>query len=153
MARGFKRTFRRLCRRQRQGYVQKGFALFDLAADAVNTDKAFKDAREPFYALNKLENDHPLPLIYFYRSFAEIGLESTQNAIDGLEWAAQLAPFDLGLRMTVAQVQMRQGRYKAARFNLTPVAYNPHGGGSAGRARALLASIEGQPDLASEPAQ
>lgn len=127
-------------------YVQKGFALFELAADEVNTETAYREARDPFLDLNQLENDHPLPLIYFFRSFAEMGREPTKNAIAGLEWAARLAPFDLGLRMTVAQMQMRKGRYKAARFNLTPVAYNPHGGGLAEHAKSLLTSIEGKAD-------
>ncbi|MDG2003246.1 MAG: hypothetical protein P8J20_07935, partial [Novosphingobium sp.] len=129
-------------------YVQKGFSLFRLAEDAEDTEAAFKLAREPFLALNQLENDHPLPLIYFYRSFIEIGREPTQIAKEGLAWAAQLAPFDLGLRMNVAQMQMRDGNYDAARKNLVPVAYNPHGGGHAEMAKALLLSIEGKADEA-----
>jgi tetratricopeptide (TPR) repeat protein len=131
---------------QVNAYVQKGYALFELAADAENPESAFVKAREPFLDLNRLEPDHPLPLIYFYRSFAEIGREPTENAKAGLERAAELAPFDLGLRMSVAQMQIREGRYKAARYNLTPIAHNPHGGGAAEAAKALLASIEGKAD-------
>jgi tetratricopeptide (TPR) repeat protein len=123
-------------------YVQKGYALFELATDAADSDAAYKKAREPFLDLNQIENDHPIPLIYYYRSFIEMGLEPTRNAKDGLEWAAKLAPFDLGLRMNVAQMLIRDGNYRAARLHLVPIAYNPHGGSAAESARAILASIE-----------
>jgi len=131
---------------QVNAYVQKGLALFALAEDAKDPEAAFKDAREPFLDLNALENDHPLPLIYYYRSFAEMGRQPSEIAKAGLERAAELAPFDLGLRMNVAHMQMQEGHYRAARFNLTPVAYNPHGGEGAEAAKALLASIAGKAD-------
>jgi len=138
---------------QVNAYVQKGFSLFELAVQDVDLEAGYKKARQPFLKLNRLENDHPLPLIYFYRSFVDMGLEPTQNAKDGLEWAARLAPFDLGLRFSVAEMQIREGRYEAARFNLKPVAYNPHGGDLAQQAMALLASIEGKPDRVANTGQ
>lgn len=127
-------------------YVQKGLALFEMAADEADSEAAYSKARQPFLALNALENDHPLPLIYYYRSFIEMGRRPTKNAREGLEWAAELAPFDLGLRMNVAQMQLSEGRYEDARRHLAPIAYNPHGGGAAEAAKALLASIEGKPE-------
>jgi hypothetical protein len=117
-----------------------------MAADAEDSDAAFRGARDPFLALNRIENDHPLPLIFYFRSFIEMGRIPSENAKQGLKRAAELAPFDLGLRMNVAQMEIRDGSYKAARFNLTPIAYNPHGGGLAQAAKALLASIEGKAD-------
>lgn len=133
---------------QVNAYVQKGYALFELARDAPDRKAAYLRAREPFIELNRLENDHPIPLIWFYRSFIEMGRQPTENAKAGLEWASRLAPFDLGLRMQVAQMEMREGHYKAARFNLTPIAYNPHGGEMAEAAKALLASIRGKAEVA-----
>lgn len=123
---------------QLNAYVQKGYALFREASDADDPAAAFRAARQPFIALNKLENDHPLPLIYFYMSFALAGATPPEVAIQGLERAAELAPFDLGLRVTVARQQALDGKLASARANLVPAAYNPHGGPQAERARQLL---------------
>lgn len=125
-------------------YVQKGLALFDEAKEADAQDKAaaFKAARKPFIALNAMENDHPLPLVYFYRSFAEQGIKPPPIAIDGLTRAVELAPFDMGLRLTLGRVLIRQGRKEDARIALAPVAYNPHDSELSGRARRMLERMD-----------
>lgn len=132
--------------RRVDAHVQKGLALFALAEDAADSQAAYMKARQAFLELNKLEPDHPLPLIYNYRAFIAMGREPSENAKDGLEWASRLAPFDLSLRMEVARMQMRERRYRAARLSLASVAYNPHGGSGAEAAKALLQSIDGKPD-------
>ncbi len=123
-------------------YVQKGYALFRIAEDADDYEKAYKDAFAPFSALNRLENDHPLPLIYFYRSYAAQGKKPTETAVQALERAAELAPFDLGLRMTLAMDQIQRGELAKARINLEPIAHSPHPTGSTRPAQALLRRIE-----------
>lgn len=129
--------------RQINAYVQKGYAQFALAEDASDADAAYRDAVKPFLALNKIENDHPLPLIYYYRGFAERGDTPSRLAVEGLERAADLAPFDLGLRMMVAIQQIRDGRKKEARASLGPIAYNPHGGGMTEAALEMLNGLDG----------
>ena len=124
--------------RQVDGYVQKGFALFRKAADADDRTAAYRAARVPFLELNALENDHPLPLVYFYMSFGRDGRKPTENAVHGLERAVELAPFDMGLRMMLVTQQIRDKRYAHAKVNLAPVAFNPHGGGGASMAQKLL---------------
>lgn len=125
-------------------YIQKGYALFRLAAKAGDpTD--FAKARAPFVALNRLENDHPLALLHYYRSFMLAGDKPPKLAVDGLLHAAQLAPFDLGLRMTVAMQELRDGNRDWAKANLSPVAYNPHAGPLAELARTALARIDAEP--------
>lgn len=132
---------------QVNAYVQKGLALFELATEAkpAEEDQAWYAARTPFLQLNRIENDHPLPLMYNYRIFIEQGKMPTRQAIAGLERAAHLAPFDLGLRMTLAMQQIRAGDRANARFNLMPVAYSPHGGGMAASAQRALARLENDP--------
>lgn len=127
-------------------YVQKGYALFR-QAEETDGDKAaaYRLARGPFVALNKRENDHPLPLIYYYRSFVEQGQQPPKLAIDGLIHAVELAPFDLGLRMTLGSALIQLGRASDARIILTPVAFNPHGGGMAERAAEMIARLEKDP--------
>ena len=135
---------------QVNAYVQKGYALFRRASDVEGEERvaAYRAAVAPFLALNKIENDHPLPLMFFYRSFAERGTQPPEQAVLGLRRAAELAPFDLGLRLTLATQQMLSGELDEARANLVPVAYNPHGGDMAGGARQVIERI----DAGGEPA-
>ncbi len=130
---------------QVNAYVQKGYALFH-QAETSRDPAAYRKARAPFLALNRIENDHPLPLIYFYQSFLRDGVKPSATAILGLERAAQLAPFDLGLRMTVARQQLQDGRKDAARRNLMPVAFSPHGGELAEQAQRMIARMDAEPN-------
>lgn len=132
---------------QVNAYVQKGYALFRRAGEAEpeRQEAAYREAMRPFSALNRRENDHPLPLIHYFRSFAERGAEPPEIAVQGLERAAELAPFDLSLRLNLARRQAFEGRLADARHNLTPVAYHPHGGGISEYARAILQRLESGP--------
>lgn len=126
-------------------YVQKGYALFRLAAAASDREAGFKAARAPFMALNRIENDHPLPLLFYYESFVRAGAKPPKLAVDGLARAAELAPFDVGLRMTLAMQLLRDGRSEEAKRNLAPVAYNPHAGKLSEHAREIMAKIDADP--------
>jgi tetratricopeptide (TPR) repeat protein len=133
---------------QVNAYVQKGYALFRQASASDDRADAYRQAIKPFVALNKIENDHPLPLLYYYRSFAERGAQPPEQAVHGLERAAELAPFDLGLRLNLAAHQIVAGELADARANLVPVAYNPHGGDMAFGARQVIERIDagGEPE-------
>lgn len=129
-------------------YVQKGYALFR-QADQVKGDKraaAFAAALKPFAALNKLENDHPLPLIYFYRAQIEGGVAPNENARAALERAATLAPFDHELQIQAGLMLLGEGNIAIARRFLAPVAANPHGGQTAAKAKQLIAAIADAPE-------
>ena len=125
-------------------YIQKGYALFDLAQEAENDEKdaAYKTALQPFLALNAIETDHPIPLIYFHRSFTERGAEPNENARHALERASELAPFDQGLTMSAATMFAQEGKIALARQYLAPLMANPHGGALAGIAAQLDNALE-----------
>lgn len=129
-------------------YVQKGYALFREAAKAEGDKRAaaYAAAVRPFVALNKLENDHPLPLIFFYRAQLERGVAPNENARAALERAAILAPFDHGLRIEAGAMLAKEGKIELARAFLAPVAANPHGGGAAARAKQLIAALADAPE-------
>lgn len=129
-------------------YVQKGFALFRLARETQGEarDAAYAAAMEPFAALNALENDHPLPLIYYFRSFTERGEAPEENARAALERASQLAPFDQELRFNVAMKMVVERKNALAAQVLLPVATDPHNSGRSARARQLMALLERTPD-------
>ena len=123
---------------RKNALVQKGYALFRMAGEADDADAAFAEAMKPFTALNRLENDHPLPLIYYYRSFVERGVEPNDNARHALERAANLSPFDRSLSMNAGLMQAREGKIALAMHTLGPVASNPHGGRMARAAQRYL---------------
>lgn len=129
-------------------YVQKGYALFRQAGEAEGDARtaAYAAAIKPFMALNKLENDHPLPLIYFYRAQLERGIAPNENARAALERAAVLAPFDHGLQIEAGLMLLGEGNIAFARSILAPVAANPHGGGTAAKAKQLIAASENAPE-------
>lgn len=129
-------------------YVQKGYALFRQASESADDKRAaaYGAAVRPFMALNKLENDHPLPLIYFYRAQVERGLVPNENARAALERAAMLAPFDHGLQINAGLMLLGEGKITIARTFLAPVAANPHGGWAAAKAKQLLAAIADAPE-------
>lgn len=131
---------------QVNAYVQKGFALFRQAKDSPVPEQAYDRAMDPFAALNRIENDHPLPLIHYYRSYAERGIDPPENARKALERAAVLAPFDRGLWFNVGIMWLDEGKIELARAAFQPIANNPHGGTRAQRTKDLLALIEDVPD-------
>ena len=127
--------------------IQKGYALTRKASEA-RTDEAWLAARRHFVSVNKVENDHPIPLIYYYLSFVSQGKQPTQSALDGLEWSLELAPYDFGVRMMLASRQMQDKRYAEAIRTISPLAYHPHAGADHPAIELLEKAREG---LASKP--
>ncbi|MEM6584676.1 MAG: tetratricopeptide repeat protein [Pseudomonadota bacterium] len=132
----------------KNAFVQKGYALFRRAQEAEVPDQeaAYAAAMKPFEDLNALEADHTQPLVYYYRSYAERGLEVPENAKFALERALQLAPFDNDLAMNVAAMRARDGDTVVSGYILGPVAANPHGGRQARIAQAMIEYLERAPE-------
>jgi tetratricopeptide (TPR) repeat protein len=129
--------------------IQKGYALTRVA-DKTKTAEAWTAARKHFVSVNRFENDHPIPLIYYYLGFLQQEQEPTKTALDGLEWALELAPYDDSVRMMVATRQMHDKRFAEAIRTISPLAYNPHLGadnpaiGLLAEARKALAAQTGE---------
>ena len=128
-------------------YVQKGYALFRQAREAKDQATAYKKAIAPFLALNKIENDHPLPLMYNHIRFVAQKKAPSRNAIEGLERALELAPFDRGLRFRVALQQIKERRYDWAERNLSALAFDPHGGKLSRASQEVLKRLRGDKEL------
>jgi cytochrome c-type biogenesis protein CcmH/NrfG len=128
--------------RRINAHIQKGYALSRKVRSGVLPKESWKDVRTQFIKANQVENDHPIPLVQFYLGYLEEDQPPTKNAIDGLEWALQLAPFDPSLRWLVAQQMISDERFKEAALTLAPLAYSPHPGEHTDRARQLLKDVE-----------
>jgi tetratricopeptide (TPR) repeat protein len=127
---------------QINAHIQKGYALARKVESGALPKEAWKDVRQQFIKANGVENDHPIPLVQFYLTYVKQGVTPTKNAIDGLEWALALAPFDGSLRWLVAQQMISDERYQDAVAALGPLAYSPHPGEHADAARQLLKEVE-----------
>jgi tetratricopeptide (TPR) repeat protein len=128
--------------KQVDAYVQKGYALFAKARKADDKAVAYRAARLPFVELNKLENDHPLPLFFYYLSFVEQGQKPNAAALAGLRRSVELAPFDPELRGALAMQAIRDGDRDEAIWSLKPIAYSPHGGKGAEMAKTLIERLQ-----------
>lgn len=100
----------------------------------------------PFQTLNRLENKHPIPLIYFYRSFEKRGAEPPELARQALEQAAMMAPFDKDLWMNMVVMLAGEGKIALAAQMIQPVISDPHGGGRARQAAFMREQLERAPE-------
>ena len=130
--------------RQVNAHVQKIYALYRIAddANADASDTVWKSLRRAITALNKIEADHPIPLIYYYRSLQGSGQEVSELAAHGLERALQLAPYDQGVRWQVVAQLMNEEKWSLAYRELLPLANDPHNRGEDNPAIIMLAQIK-----------
>lgn len=128
--------------KQINAHLQKGYALAHKVESGALPQESWKDVRSQFVKANSVENDHPVPLVRFYLTYVKQGEPPTKNAIDGLEWALELAPFDASLRWLVTQQLVSDERYNDALRTLGPLAYSPHPGEHTDKARQLLKEVE-----------
>jgi tetratricopeptide (TPR) repeat protein len=127
---------------QIDAHIQKGYALARKVESGGLPPESWKDVRAQFVKANKVENDHPIPLMHFYLTYTKAGVQPTKNSIDGLEWALALAPYDASLRWLVAQQMVSDERLEDAVHTLGPLAYSPHSTEETEKALALLKEIE-----------
>lgn len=125
-------------------HVQKIYALGAMAETAQESAPAWKKAQRAVSALNKIEADHPIPLIYYYRNLRTAGEPVTELAVFGLERALQLAPYDQRVRWDVVQQMMDDQQWAMAYRILMPLANNPHNRGEDNEAAKLLATLKGK---------
>lgn len=123
-------------------HVQKIYALSQLAETSDDPDGIWRQVRQAVTALNKVEVDHPIPLIYYYRSLKASGKKITEVAGLGLARALELAPYDKNVRWRLTQQLLEDEKYVAAYRTLLPLANDPHSRDEENPATALLAQIK-----------
>lgn len=141
------------------GYVYKAKARMALAEKAADKrPETWSAIRRIIAAGNRLDADDPEPLILYYTSFEGAGQKPSELAMDGLHRAFELAPQDVGLRLTTAIMYLRIENKDMARALLAPLAYQAHRKGlselaakavariDAGDPKGALAAIEGGKD-------
>ncbi|NWO96642.1 hypothetical protein GY976_26280, partial [Escherichia coli] len=72
-------------------------------------------ARSTIARANRADSEYPLPLLAYYRSFAEAGEPAPDIAIEGLMKAADTVPAASGSRLLLGEAFARRGNVGAAR--------------------------------------
>jgi hypothetical protein len=98
--------------------------------------------RRQYLAGNRLDLEHPQPLILYYESFAAAREKPTKSAEDGLLYAFALAPFDSDLRLPVGKIYLARGKAAEARAALLPVIYSIEAGDLSQRFRGVLTKLD-----------
>lgn len=123
-------------------HIQKGYALARMAPDAEDFDAAWQAARSQFVKVNRIENDNPIPLMQFYLSYRQQGRTPPAIAVQGLQRALELAPYDPQLRWMNANQYMTDGKFAWAAATLGPLAYSPHRSSLSEAAQELMKEAE-----------
>lgn len=105
-------------------------------------------ARKRIVAANRAAPNDPMPLIAYYRSFADGAEAVPAIAVQGLERAQQLAPQDDNVRVMLAREEIGRKHYEVASRLLRPVAYAPHDGPQRAAALAMLKELPGDHEAA-----
>jgi hypothetical protein len=128
-----------------EALVLKGRALAFKGEDEQDEKKRnaiFEEARAWLIRANKVDEEDPEPLLEFYKTFVMQGVRPNANALAALHYASDLAPQDLGVRMSSAFAYLNEEKPKEARAALTIVAYSPHAGSMADVAKTMIAKID-----------
>lgn len=125
-----------------EAMLYKGRAILGRARKANDAALA-KEARNWFVKANKADKEDPEPLYLYYRSFADVGQPVPASALEGLRYAAILAPRDFGLQVRLTRAYLAQGKLAEAKEAIRSLAYLPHAGqGRQNDALQILKAIE-----------
>jgi hypothetical protein len=97
--------------------------------------------RKKVVVANRAAPSDPLPLLAYYRTYADFGLKTPQIAFDALDRANQLAPQDETITLLLAAECASRKLYGRAAGLLRPIAFAPHGGPQKDAALKLLQTL------------
>ncbi len=140
-----------------QGHYLIGLSYWREAQEAAETsarDAAYAQARRYFSRAHRVDGNH-VPTLYRYAdSFSGVSLDAAtaDNALNALLLARQLAPQVSEITFRAASWLISADRPTEAIPMLRVIAYNPHGGEAADRAKDMLSQAEAALATASPPA-
>lgn len=111
----------------------------EVAAKADPKAEDWNAVRKPIALANRTNPDDPVPLAAYFKSFLDQGRVPPPIAIEGLGRAFQLAPENIGVRVSYAFALANGGKYDEALTLAKAVAFDPHDGG---QGEQLLAQLE-----------
>lgn len=124
----------------------KGIALAHqaIAGPADQRAAALRTARIYIARANRADTEATLPLIAYFRSFADAGEAPPEVATVGLLKATDAVPAAPGPRLLLGEELARQNQPAATRKILEPVAHGPYDSPERPKAEAVLEGLAGQ---------
>jgi tetratricopeptide (TPR) repeat protein len=122
--------------------LYKGRVLLRRATAKASDAAMLKAARVWFVRANRRDPNAAEPLMLNFGSYAWAGIRPTPNAVEGLLRAVELSPHAQELRFMAGVQMLNDDRPKEARALLLPLAFDPHGRGSANVAQQMVEGID-----------
>jgi tetratricopeptide (TPR) repeat protein len=121
----------------------KGLAIARQAATERPAQRAamLKQARATIAKANRSDPNAVLPLLAYYRSFAEAGERAPDVAVDGLSKVVESVPSAPAPRVLLGAELAARGETAWARRTLLPVAAGPYQSPERARAEELLRQV------------
>ncbi len=121
----------------------KGIALAGKAIAGPETDRkaGLAAARAMLARANRADTESSLPLLGYYRSFADAGETAPDIAVEGLLKAVQNVPAAPGPRLVLGQEFAREGHPDAAITTLLPVINGGYDSPEKPKAQTLVAGL------------
>lgn len=118
----------------------KGVAMLSqaLAVPGAERPAWLKAARVQIGRANRADPANPLPLIAYYRSFADAGEAPSDLAIEALTKAVETVPAAPAPRLMLGEALVRRGDAAGARRILLPIAHGAYDTPERSRALALI---------------
>lgn len=114
-----------------------------LAGPPALRQAQLRAARATIARANRLDTENPLPLLAYYRSFADAGETPPAIAVAGLRKVVDATPSSPGPRVMLGEALVRSGQTDAAKTVLLPVARGAYASPERARALSLLAQAGG----------
>lgn len=116
-------------------------AQLAIAGPASQRSAGLRAARATIVRANRADAEASLPLLAYYRSFANAGEPAPKPAVEGLLKAVQNVPAAPGPRLLLGQEFARTGFPDAAKEALLPVANGPYESPERPKAEAVLETL------------
>ena len=110
------------------------------AAEDKNPE-SWTEVRRIIARANRLDPGDPEPLMLYYQSYEPSGAEPTENAVNALIQAHELAPQADGLRILATRELLRRNEARRAALAWGPLASSGHGGRNRDEFEAVTALI------------
>jgi hypothetical protein len=122
------------------GLAWRGIALAQqaVAGPASERKAGLRAARVVIARANRADTEAVLPLLGYYRSFAEAGEKPPALAVDGVAKAVAVVPSAPAPRVMLGEALVAHGQPKEARRVLLPVAKGAYESPERAKARTLL---------------
>ena len=108
------------------------------------TTEIWKATRGWFIKANRADTNDPLPLVAFYRSWHDEGVQPSATSFLGMQRAFEMVPESTDVRFGLISAYANSKQWDEAIRLAKVIAFDPHGGGAAKYAQKLLVDLQAE---------